>query len=162
MSNARKVVLVASGSSADRAIVLERLLVAEAGRTGWADRLEIRLGGIDNGAGRLSDEGFAALKSVGIDAAGEVCPDLGRRPELLEGAAIVVCDRGDVADALVDWDEAGEAEFVCVSEIGAPDGPADRQAKEAEDAEDAAIADELADYQGKIEEVLRLAVRGPH
>jgi hypothetical protein len=157
VNNERKVVLVASGSSADRAIVLERLLAAEAGRTGWSDRLEIRLGGIDHGAGRLSDAGIAALKEIGIDGAGAVCPDLGRRPALLEGAAVVVCDRGDVADALVDWDEAGEAEFVCVSEVE----PLAADAGDGEDeAGDAAIADELAGYEGKIEEVLRLVVRG--
>jgi hypothetical protein len=156
MANDRKVVLVTSGSSADRAIVLERLLAAEAGRTGWSQRLEIRLGGIDHGAGRLSDAGAAALQEIGIDATGAVCPDLDRRPALLEGASIVVCDRGDVADVLVDWDEAGEAEFVCVSEI-------DPAAVDGEDgeiaAEDAAIADELAGYSGKIEEVLRLVVK---
>ena len=155
MTNSRKVVLVTSGSSADRAIVLERLLAAEAGRTGWADRLEIRLGGIEQGAGRLSDAGLAALKEIGIDASGAVCPDLGRRPALLEGAAFVVCDRGDVADALVDWKEAGEAEFVCVSELA----PAEAEPEDGEDESDAAIADELAGYEDKIEEVLRLVVR---
>ncbi len=157
MNDGRKVVLVASGSSADRAIVLGRLLAAEAGRTGWSDRLEIRLGGIEHGAGRLSDEGSAALKEVGIDASGAVCPDLGRRPQLLEGVSFVVCDRGDVADALVDWKEAGEAEFVCVSEIE----PVAAEPKDGdEEDEDTAIADELAGYEGKIEEVLRLVVRG--
>jgi hypothetical protein len=156
VNNARKVVLVASGSSADRAIVLEKLLSAEAGRTGWSDRLEIRLGGIEQGAGRLSDAGLSALQEIGIDASGAVCPDLDRRPALLEGASVVVCDRGDVADALVDWAEAGEAEFVCVSEID----PADAPPPDGEDEpEDAAIADELAGYKGKIEEVLRLVVR---
>ena len=155
MANDRKVVLVTSGSSADRAIVLERLLAAEAGRKGWSQRLEIRLGGIDHGAGRLSDAGVAALQDVGIDAAGAVCPDLDRRPALLEGASVVVCDRGDVADVLVDWDEAGEAEFVCVSEIDPVAADGDSEI----DGEDAAIADELAGYSGKIEEVLRLVVK---
>jgi hypothetical protein len=158
VNNARKVVLVVSGSSADRAIVLEKLLAAEAGRTGWSDRLEIRLGGVEHGAGRLSDAGVAALKEIGIDASGAVCPDLGRRPTLLEGASVVVCDRGDVADVLVDWDEAGEAEFVCVSEI-APVAAA--PADDDDETQDAAIADELAGYEGKIEEVLRLVVRQP-
>jgi hypothetical protein len=156
VNNARKVVLVTSGSSADRAIALERLLTAEADRTGWSDRLEIRLGGIDHGAGRLSDEGLAALKSVGIDASGAVCPDLDRRPALLEGASVVVCDRGDIADVLVDWDEAGEAEFVCVSEVDPAAAEAD---DDGDESEAVAIADELAGYEGKIEEVLRLVVR---
>jgi hypothetical protein len=156
VNNARKVVLVASGSSADRAIVLERLLAQQASRTGWSERLEIRLGGLDHGAGRLSDEGIAALRQIGIDASGAVCPDLGRRPVLLEGAAVVVCDRGDIADVLVDWDEAGEAEFVCVSEIN----PVAIESKDGDEAEDAAIADELGGYEEKIEEVLRIVVRG--
>lgn len=145
-------VLVASGSSADRAIALERLLGEAAGRSGWAERLEIRLGGVDGGAGRLSDSGQSALEEAGIDAAGAVCPDLGRRPNLLEGAAVVVCDRGDVADVLVDWDEAGEALFVCVDEI-------DPQAPESdEDVVDLPIADEVGVYRAKIDEVLRRIV----
>ncbi|MFN2376743.1 MAG: hypothetical protein ABR538_09410 [Candidatus Binatia bacterium] len=152
MDDFRKVVLVASGSSADRAIALERLLSAAADRSGWSGRLEIRLGGVDGGAGRLSDAGHSALEEAGIDAAGVVCPDLGRRPNLLEGASIVVCDRGDVADVLVDWDEAGEAQFVCVDEI-------DPQAAETdEDTADLPIADEVGVYQGKIDEVLRRIV----
>jgi hypothetical protein len=151
----RKVVLVASGSSPDRAIALERLLGAAADRSGWGERLEIRLGGIDGGAGRISDAGLAALQEIGIDAAGAVCPDLGRRPALLEGAAVVICDRGDVADALVDWDEAGEAEFVCVNEIGAPP-PEGRQEDDEQD--DASIADEVHDFEDRIDEVLRRVV----
>jgi len=151
----RKVVLVASGSSPDRAIALERLLGAAADRSGWGERLEIRLGGIDGGAGRISDEGLAALHEVGIDAAGAVCPDLGRRPALLEGAAVVICDRGDVADTLVDWSEAGEAEFVCVNEIGAAATDAHQ---EEEEQDDASIADEVHDFEGRIDEVLRRVV----
>jgi hypothetical protein len=149
------VVLIASGSSPDRAIALERMLGAAADRSGWAERLEIRLGGIDGGAGRISDSGLAALHEIGIDATGAVCPDLERRPALLEGAAIIVCDRGDVADTLVDWSEAGEAEFVCVSELGdpAPEGPS-----EEEEPDDASIADEVHDYQDTIDEVLRRVV----
>src|SRR5207253_6872883 len=72
----RKVILVASASSPDRAIALERLLAAAATRSGWGERLEIRVGGIDSGAGRLSDAGTAALRQLGIDAEGSVCPDL--------------------------------------------------------------------------------------
>jgi hypothetical protein len=156
VNDGRKVVLIASGTSADRAIVLARLLGALADRSGWSDRLEIRLGGIDHGAGRLSDAGVAALKDAGVEATGDVCPDLDRRPELLEGTSVVVCDRGDIADTLVDWDQAGEAEFVCVSEIEpvAADAGSDDESDG-----DAAIADELALYEDKIEEVLRLVVR---
>jgi hypothetical protein len=149
----RKVILIASGTSPDRAIALEHLLSAAAATLGWTDRLEIRLGGIDSGAGRISDAGLAALHSVGIDAASAVCPDLSRRPTLLEGADFVVCDRGDVADALVDWDEAGEAEFVVVSEIDPePDG------------DDRPIGDDVRHYEGAIEEVLRrvVAARADH
>ena len=152
MEATRKVVLVTSGSSPDRAIALERLLGAAADRSGWAARLEIRLGGIDGGAGRISDAGLAALKGIGIDATGAVCPDLGRRPGLLEGAAVVICDRGDVADALVDWNEAGAAEFVCVNEIDAPAPESD------EPHGDASIADEVHDLEDRIDEVLRRVV----
>jgi hypothetical protein len=150
VETARKVVLVASGSSPDRAIAIERLLAAAAERCGWSERLDIRLGGIDGGAGRLSDAGSAALRSIGIEAEGAVCPDLDRRPALLGDAAVVVCDRGDVADTLVDWDEAGEAEFVCVNEV---DGGAD--AKVDDDEDGAPIADEVRSYEGRIDEVLR-------
>ena len=155
METTRKVVLVASGSSPDRAIALERLLGAAADRSGWGERLEIRLGGIEGGAGRISDAGLAALKSVGIEAAGSVCPDLGRRPILLEGAAVVVCDRGDVADALVDWDEAGEAQFVCMDEVAGTAAADDGH-------QDVPIAEEVGEYQGRIEEVLRRVVAGRH
>ncbi|MFN2425416.1 MAG: hypothetical protein ABR587_03100 [Candidatus Binatia bacterium] len=155
MTTIRKVVLVASGSSPDRAIALERLLGAAADRSGWGERLEIRLGGINGGAGRISDEGLAALHAVGIDAAGAVCPDLDRRPALLEGAAVVICDRGDVADALVDWREAGEAEFVCVDEVGDVPPP---HREEREEQDDAAIADEVHDFEERIDEVLRRIV----
>lgn len=155
MTKARKVVLVTSRSSPDRAIALERLLAVAAGRSGWAERLEIRLGGVDGGAGRISDAGLAALKGIGIDAAGAVCPDLDRRPVLLEGAAVVVCDRGDVADVLVDWDQAGDAEFVCVDEVGGAAG-------EEVDQLDAPIAEEVREFQTTIDEVLRRVVVGGH
>ena len=145
----RKVILVASGSSPDRAIALERLLSAAAARSGWGERLEIRVGGIEGGAGRLSDAGSAALRALGIDADGTICPDLDRRPQLLEHAAIVVCDRGDVADALVDWDEAGEAQFVCVSDLD--DSPHD-------DDDERPIADEVRAYESRIDEVLRRSI----
>jgi hypothetical protein len=151
MTSARKVVLVASGSSPDRAIAVERLLAAAAARSGWADRVEIRLGGIDGGAGRISDAGRAALASVGIDAEGAVCPDLERRLELLDGASLIVCDRGDVADVLVDWKEAGEAEFVCVDEVSGATG-ADEEAAETP------IAGEVRSYEQAIDEVLRRVV----
>jgi hypothetical protein len=153
VETSRKIILVASGSSPDRAIALERLLAAAAGRSGWAERLELRVGGIDGGAGHLSDAGLSALQGVGIDASGAQCPDLDRRRSLLEGAAFVICDRGDVADVLVDWDEAGEAEFVVVSEVNGP------PASEDED-EDAPIGDDVRDFEGKIDEVLRRVVAG--
>lgn len=163
MSESRKVVLIASGSSPDRAIALERLLASAADRTGWSDRLEIRLGGIDGGAGRLSDVGRSALGGVGLEADATVCPDLARRPELLEGAAVVVCDRGEVADALIDWDEAGEAEFVCMDDLEWRSGAeaAERRGAEADEKErlDLAIADEVERYVGEIDEVLRRIVR---
>ena len=143
-------ILVASASSPDRAIALERLLAAAATRSGWGERLEIRVGGIDSGAGRLSDAGTAALRQLGIDAEGSICPDLDRRPQLLANAAIVVCDRGDVADVLIDWDEAGDATFVCMSELDGSDS--------AEDAP--AIGDEVRGYESHIDEVLRRSVAG--
>jgi hypothetical protein len=147
-----KVILVASASSPDRAIALERLLAAAATRSGWGERLEIRVGGIDSGAGRLSDAGTAALRALGIDAEGSVCPDLDRRPQLLTNAAIVVCDRGDVADVLVDWDEAGDATFVCVSELDGRGADGDEDAL--------AIGDEVRGYESHIDEVLRRSVAG--
>lgn len=145
-----KIVLVTSGSSPDRALALAGLLASEAAATGWSDRLELRVGGIDAGAGHASDAGREALREAGIEIADIHCPDLERRPELLEGAAVVVCDRGDVADALVDWDEAGEAAFVCVDEILGDTGEESR--------EDVAIAEEVRAYQGVIDEVLRRVV----
>lgn len=153
-----KVVLVASGSSHDRAIVLERLLAAAAERSGWSGRLEIRLGGVDAGAGRLSDEGRKALAAVGLDASDVVCPDLERRPSLLDGAAFVVCDRGDVADILVDWNEAGTAEFICVDELEVADG---RDPAPPDDDHDPSIEDEAHRFEARIDEVLRRIVRVP-
>ena len=150
MNVTRKVILVASATSPDRAIALERLLGAAAARAGWGERLEIRVGGIESGAGRLSDAGTAALKALGIDAEGSVCPDLDRRPQLLENAAIVVCDRGDVADVLVDWDEAGSATFFCVSELADADDNGDEDALP--------IGDEVRGYESRIDEVLRRTV----
>jgi hypothetical protein len=147
----RKVVLVSSGSSPDRAIALHRLLSVAADRSGWGPRLEIRLGGIDGGAGRITDAGLAALSAGGFDAHGAVCPDLERRPELLEGADVVVCDHGDVADVLVDWKESGDAEFVCLDELGTP-------RDEDGDENEIPIGDDVRDYEGKIEEVLRRVV----
>lgn len=149
METSRQIILVASGSSPDRAIALERLLTAAAERSGWGSRLEIRLGGLRGGAGRISDAGLAALQNSGIDATGAVCPDLGRRRNLLDGAAFVVCDRGDVADVLVDWPEAGEAHFVCVNELG------DQAEEHEKDDDDEPIAGDLHHYESMIDEVLR-------
>jgi hypothetical protein len=149
----KRIVLVASGSSPDRAIALERLLAAAAARSGWSERLEIRLGGVGAGAGRISDTGLAALQLHGVDGSGAVCPDLERRRALLEGASFVVCDRGDVADLLVDWDEAGEAAFVVVAELARPDA-------DDEDGDDPPIAEDLRHYERVIEEVLRQIVAG--
>ena len=149
MDAARKAIVVTSGTSPDRAIAIEQLLVAAAARAGWSERLEIRLGGIEGGAGRISDAGTAALRSAGIDAAAHVCPDLARRPELFDGAELIVCDRGDVADALVDWDETSEAEFLCVDEIT---GAAD------DDGDDAPIGEDVRLYVASIDEVLRRIV----
>ncbi len=154
METNRRVVLVTSGSSPDRAIALERLLTGVADRAGWGPRLEIRLAGLDGGAGRITDAGLAALKAHGIDAEGAVCPDLERRPELLEHCHTVVCDHGDIADVLVDWDEAGDAEFVCVDELG--DAPPAEDEDEHRD--DPPIGDDVRDYQERIEEVLRLII----
>lgn len=151
MPGSPRIVLVASGSSPDRALALAGLLASEAAATGWSDRLDLRVGGIDAGAGHASDAGRDAMREMGIDVADVHCPDLERRGELLEGAAVVVCDRGDVADVLVDWDEAGEATFVCVDEIlGVADDDESR--------EDVAIAEEVRAYQGVIDEVLRRVV----
>jgi hypothetical protein len=119
MTVSRTIVLVAGGRSADRSIALERLLRDEASRQGWEPRLEIRLGGIGLGSGKISDAGHAALEAHGIEAAGAVCPDLERRRELFEGAEIIVCDCGEAADALIDWTETEEAEFVCVDDLRA-------------------------------------------
>lgn len=155
METPRKVILVASATSADRAIAIERLLASAAARSGWGARLDIRVGGIDGGAGHVSDAGLAALRAVGIDAQGGLCPDLQRRPELVEGAEIVVCDRGAAADALIDWDEAAEAEFVVVSEIdGRPAG------EDGDDESDVPIAEEVRDYADRIDEVLRRTIAG--
>lgn len=148
----KKIVFVASGSCPDRAIALERLLRSAADRLGWGERLEIRLGGIDGGAGRISDAGLTALKLAGVDAAGAVCPDLERRRELLQEACVVVCDRGDIADALVDWKEAGEAQFLCVSEIGG--GEHDDHG----DYPDLPISEDVREYLGAIDEVLRRVI----
>lgn len=155
MENTRKVVLVASGSSPDRAIAIEKLLSSAAARSGWAERLEVRLGGLDGGAGHVSDAGLAALKSFGIDAQGALCPDLARRRELVEGASIVVCDRGDVADILIDWDEASEAEFVVLSELGG-----EARAEDDEEEDDVPIGEEVHSYVEHIDEVLRRLVAG--
>lgn len=156
MSNPiRKAVLVASGSSPDRAIALERLLSSAAARSGWAERLDIRVGGLHAGAGHVSDAGLAALKAVGIDAGGALCADLERRRDLVAGAAIVVCDRGDVADTLIDWDEASEAEFVVMSEMGATSG-----AEDDDEERDVPIGEEVHVYDERMDEVLRRLVAG--
>ncbi len=158
MTDTRKVVLVASGTSPDRAIALGSLLSRAADRTGWSERLEIRVGGVDGGAGRLSDAGRSALSGVGIEGAAAVCPDLARRPELLDGAAVVVCDRGEVADTLIDWDQAGEAEFVCMDDLDGRNDGGERRGPDGDDS-DVAIADEVERYAGEIDEVLRRIVR---
>lgn len=155
METARKIVLVASGSSPDRAIAIERLLSAAADRSGWSERLEIRVGGVDGGAGHVSDAGLDALKAVGIDAHGALCPDLARRRDLVDGVAIVVCDRGDVADLLIDWDEASEAEFIVLSEF---DGEAPPE--EGEEERDVPIGEEVHSYDERVDEVLRRVVAG--
>lgn len=152
---AKKVVLVASGSSPDCAIALERLLSSAASASGWSERLDLRVGGIDGGAGHASDAGIAALKAVGLDARGAQCPDLERRRDLVEDVALVVCDRGDVADILIDWDEASEAEFIVVDEID--DVPGD---EDGEEERDVPILEEVRGYAECIDEVLRRVVAG--
>jgi hypothetical protein len=154
----KKIVLVASGSSPDRAIALEKLLASAAARSGWSERLDIRVGGIESGAGHASDAGIAALKVVGIDARGAQCADLDRRRDLVEGVAIVVCDRGDVADTIIDWDEASEAEFVVMDEMDG--GPSDEEDDEEEEGRDVPIEDEVRGYDERIDEVLRRLVAG--
>lgn len=151
----RRKVLVASRTSADRVIVLERLLAEAAARAGWGERLELRRGGLGEGAGRVSDAGMAALRGYGIDAAGLAVADLARRPALLDGVEVVVCDRGDIADTLVDWDEAGAAVFVCVDEI---DGGAERRRAAAAALDEPPIGEDATEFEAKIDEILRRLV----
>lgn len=153
----KKVLLVASGSSPDRAIAIERLLSSAAASSGWSERLDIRLGGIDGGAGHASDAGIAAMKAVGVDARGVQCPDLERRRDLVEDVALVICDRGDVADVIIDWDEASEAEFIVLDEL---DGDARQGVDEDDEPRDVPIGDEVRAYADRIDEVLRRVVAG--
>jgi len=117
-----KIVLVAGAVSADRTIALERLLRRQAQERGWGERLEIRMGGIGAGAGHISDAGATALRAHGIEAIDAICPDLERSRALFDGAEIIVCDSGGAADALVDWDETEQAEFVSLDELTDTDG----------------------------------------
>lgn len=153
----KKVVLVASGSSPDRAIALEKLLSSAAARSGWSSRLDIRVGGLDGGAGHSSDAGVAAMKAVGLDGRGAHCPDLERRRDLVDGLAIAVCDRGDVADLLIDWDEASEAEFIVMEEL---DGDGAAGHDEDDEGRDLPIGEEVRGYEERIDEVLRRVVAG--
>lgn len=153
METPRKVVLVASATSPDRAIAMERLLSSAAARSGWGERLEIRVGGIEDGAGRPGEAVLAALAAAGIDAHGCDCPDLRRRPDLLDGVEIVVCDLGGAADTLIDWDAAAEAVFVVMDEIGA------RPDDDEEEREDP-IGVDFGAYAANIDEVLRRVVAG--
>lgn len=153
METLRKVVLVASATSPDRAIAIERLLASAAACSGWGERLEIRVGGIEDGVGRPGKAVLAALGAAGIDAQGCDCPDLRHRPDLLDGAEIVVCDLGGAADTLIDWDAAAEAVFVVMDEIGAR--PVDD-----EDAREAPVGVDLGAYAANIDEVLRRVVAG--
>lgn len=151
MKSAPTVVLVLSGSCPDRAIAIEQMLLAAAGRSGWGDRLEVRLAGLGAGAGRLSAAGIAALHTVGIDAADAVCPDLSRRPDLMAGVEVVVCDRGKAADTLLDREEAGEAEFVCLDDLHDP-------APNEDDDDEPSISDDVREFDGVMDEVLRRVI----
>lgn len=151
MATERTIVLVLSGSCPDRAIAIETMLAAAAARSGWGDRLEIRLGGVDAGAGRLSAAGLAALQKIGVDARGAVCPDLSRRPELLTDVAVIVCDRGKAADTLLDREDAGQAEFVCLDDLHDPDPNEDED-------DDPSIADDVREFQEVMDEVLRRVI----
>ncbi len=146
---------MAGGRSPDRTIVLETLLREAADRHGWSDRVAIRFGGLGSAAGRISDAGVAALRAHGVDASGVVCPDLERRSDLFENADFIVCDCAEVADVLVDWDEAATARFVCLDDLieGQDDGEPGREL---------AIAEDLTEIAKLVPEVLRrLVARAP-
>lgn len=146
--------LVAGGISPDRTIALEILLRDATDRHGWGDRITFRTGGLGPGAGRISDAGMAALRARGIDATGKFCPDLERRPELLGGCDFVVCDCAEVADALVDWDEAASAQFVCLDDLIARDD-------EREAGRKLSPAEDVAEIEQVVPEVLRRIVARP-
>jgi len=150
----RKIVLVAGALSADRTIALERLLVREAENSGWSERLDIRLGGIGGGAGHVSDAGAAALQAVGIEAADAICPDLERRRELFDGVETIVCDSGHAADALVDWDESGGADFLTLDELTGHGDDGEGEPV------DAPIARDVEEFAALAPEVLRRLIAG--
>ncbi len=130
------------------------MLREAAERHGWSDRLKIRCGGLGHAAGRISDAGVAALRAHGIDASGTVCPDLGRRPDLFEDCDLIVCDCAEVADTLVDWDEAAAARFLCLDDLAADqdDGEPDRESP---------ISEDVAEIERLVPEVLRRLIARP-
>lgn len=155
MQSSRSTVLVAGGRSPDRTIALEILLREAADRHGWSDRVAIRFGGLHAAAGRISDAGVAALRAHGVDASGVVCPDLERRSDLFENCDFIVCDCAEVADALVDWDEAATARFVCLDDLV-------ESQDEAEPGRELPIGEDLAEIEKLVPEVLRrLVARAP-
>jgi len=148
-------VLVAGGRSPDRTIALALLLREAAGRHGWSDSMTIRCGGLGAAAGRVSDAGVAALRGRGVDAVREVCPDLERRSDLLGNCDWIVCDCAEVADALVDWEQAAGARCLCLDDLAAnrDDHEPDREVP---------IAHDVAAVDALVPEVLRrLIARAP-
>ena len=154
VQNSPSTILVAGGISPDRTIALEILLREAAERHGWSDRLTFRIGGLGPAAGRITDAGLAALRGRGIEAAGKFCPDLERRTDLLERCDFIVCDCAEVADALVDWDQAASAQFVCLDDLAATDAEEDRPKL--------SLAEDVAEIEELVPEVLRrIVARAP-
>lgn len=150
-------VLVASGRSADRARSIACLLLDAAERSGWAERLDLRVGGFDAGAGLAGEASRRALAAVGIMATGtHGVADLAGHPGLFDGVACIVCDSADTADNLLDWDEAGTAQFVVLDEVEGREGSPDD-----EDAPDPSLAEQVAADASCIDEVLRRVVTCP-
>ena len=150
-------VLVASGRSADRARSIACLLLDAAQRSGWAERLDVRVGGFDAGAGLAGEASRRALAAVGITAAGtHGVADLAEHAALFDGVACIVCDTADTADDLLDWDEAGQAQFVVLDEVEGREASPDD-----EDALAPSLAEQVAADASCIEEVLRRVVTYP-
>jgi protein-tyrosine-phosphatase len=85
---------------------LAHLLADCIAKHGWAERLEVTLAGVADGAGRAALADLEALARTGLDVTRGNCPDLAADPSLVEEADLLVVGSDAEASIVIQWPES--------------------------------------------------------